>query len=328
MPEFRHHGFDHPPVGLMDVIRSSVVSDDAVIYIIDPIGSGLPPYDEIRQIDRSQLWIVINTHEPATYRWFDRLLAHLTQRCGISQDRIILHSSCLRDPESPLHLVGSIVDYATDIIGQLGKEIMPGIIKHHFVCLNRQHRWQRRVLVQMLQDQGLDKFGKISYLESPNPMVLDRVDVSWQDQRDIRHPDIKNAAINLITETAYEPEDPDTGSIQHHYRPALTEKTFKSIYMCQYPVWASAQYTVACYRDLGFDAFDDVIDHGYDLEPDPQKRLVLIADEIKRLTEISIIDWSGRRERHLDRFRANLDQLIWYNLNHQSELDKWNRIFH
>lgn len=326
MPEFRYHGFESPPVGLIDVIQSSTVNKDAVIYIIDPIGSGLPPYDELQQLNRDHLWVVINTHEPATYRWFDRLLDHLTQRCGIAWDRIILHSSCLYDPDSPIRLISSIVDYATDIVSQLGNEIAPGTIKHHFVCLNRQHRWQRKSIVQLLQQRGLDQFGKISYLTETRAMVLDRSEVSWDEQRDISHPDIKNAAINIITETGYEPEY-QSGSIVHHYRPAITEKTFKSIYLCQYPVWVSAQYTVGCYRDLGFDAFDDIVDHGYDSESDPRKRLELVIAEIERLTKISTADWESIRQKHLDRFRSNLNRLVWYNLNHRSELPKWNQIF-
>lgn len=325
MPKFRHHGFEFPPVGLMAVISQSSVPTSSLIYIIDPIGADLPPLEDLKSLSKND-WVVINTHEPASHLWFDRLISYLTQKCDIDYSRIILHSSCLEDPDSPIKLVGSIVDYATDIVSQLGKELLPGNITHHYVCLNRQRRWQRQEIVNLLRSRNIDRMGQMSYLESSTPIILDLSDVDWINQRSIEHPSIKNAAINLITETAYEPID-DTRPIQHHYCPSLTEKTFKSMYLCQFPVWVAPKNTVKHYRDLGFDAFDDIIDHTYDRESDPKKRLELIADEMTRLVNLDLSVWQDLRDQSIERFRTNLDNLIWYSYNHASELPAWNRIF-
>lgn len=326
MPEFRCHGFGYPPVGLMDVIKQSSTAPDSIFYLIDAIGAGLPPEQELKEIDKGRLWVVINTHEPASYRWFDRLLAHLTDKCGIDPQRIILHSSCVDDPASPILSVASPVDYATDIIRQLGKALFPGEITHHYICLNRQHRWQRKLLIDLLKSKKLDRFGHISYLDAPDPIILDMPDVNWQDQRKTDHPFIKNAAFNIITETAYEPKK-SQDIIENHYRPSLTEKTFKPIYLCQFPIWVSAQGTVDYYRDLGFDAFDDIIDHSYDGEPDPMDRIDFIIKEIDRLVQISLEEWRKTRILCQDRFQKNLDRLIYFGQGHLWELPKWNQIF-
>lgn len=326
MIDFKCYGFSTRPVGLMDVISGSEIPKDSTVYIIEPIGLKEPPYQEIAAADKAKTWIVIYSHEPATERWFDRLILNLTQACSISKNRIILHTSCLQDPGSSLSLIGTIVDYATDIVSCLGKDPYVNAITHHYVCLNRQHKWQRLALIKMLQDQDLDKFGKISYLQSSTPLVLDTPDASWQEQRRIDHPAISGAVVNVITETSYEAEIAN-GSPTSHYRPCLTEKTFKSMYLCQFPIWVAPQGMVQCFRDLGFDAFDDMIDHGYDTEPNPTVRLTKIVNEVRRVTEIDLDQWAVWRNQNYSRFRCNLDRLQWFSNNHMANLPLWNKAF-
>ena len=82
--------------------------------------------------------------------------------------------------------------------------------------------------------------------------------------------------INITTETNYE-----SPYIVH-----ITEKTFNPFNFYQIPIFVATYQHVKYLRDLyGFDMFDDLINHDYDNEIDNKKRLFMIVDEIKRLSE-------------------------------------------
>lgn len=331
--DVKYYGFNFPPVGLIDVLSHASAPTGSLFYILDPLNGVELPYQELVNHPKQKLFVIITTHEGASHRWFDCLIPKLID-CGVIKNHIILHSACLYDPDSPIAHIGSIVDYTTDIVSryQALTQIPTTVPTHHYVCLNRLHRWQRYRLVQQMLESGLDQFGSISYVESPNandprfPMVLDHAEVSWQQQRNIDHPSIQGALFNIITETAYEPM-PGSTEIDTHHRPGLTEKTFKAILLGQIPIFVSAQYTVQCYRDLGFDAFDDIVDHSYDLEHDPEKRLTQIIDQIKKITKLSHNGLFSYKKQLHNRFQKNLEQLRYYSNNHHAELPKWVKYF-
>ena len=99
------------------------------------------------------------------------------------------------------------------------------------------------------------------------------------------------------------------------------------MYLCQFPVWVAPQGMVQCVRDLGFDTFDDVIDHGYDTESNPTTRLSKIVKEIQRITKIELDQWHIWRNQNYSRFRYNLDKLQWFSNNHMANLPLWNKAF-
>jgi len=53
----------------------------------------------------------------------------------------------------------------------------------------------------------------------------------------------------------------------------ITEKTLMSIYAGTLPIWTGGWRLPDAMRDLGFDVFDDIIDHSYSSLPDPYQRL-------------------------------------------------------
>lgn len=339
MPEFRYHGFDHPPYGLMDVISLSDAPKDSIFYILDAIGN-TPPLDDILGLAKHNLYVIIHTHEGACHLWFNRLIRKLNETCHMPLERIILHSGCLYDPESPIKHVGSIVDYASNLATRYAgiKRIDETDPTYHYVCLNRLHRWQRYELVSKLLDLELSKYGKISYIETPHlydprfPIFLNQ-DLHHVDHAeriglcDIFDLDPQSGALfSIISETAYEPL-PGQQYYANHPRPGFTEKTYKSLYAGQIPIFLAAQYSVRCWRDLGFDVFDDVIDHGYDNETDPKRRIDLVAAQIEKITKFSLKDLTKIKQDLRRRLQANLDLFLHYSHNYRSELPKWNRIF-
>lgn len=70
-----------------------------------------------------------------------------------------------------------------------------------------------------------------------------------------------NSAVSLITESF--PLIPT---------PALTEKTVFAILGLTLPIWIAQQNSADCLKNLGFDIFEDIIDHSYQYEPNNIKR--------------------------------------------------------
>lgn len=334
MLTIKYFGFDHPPIGIIDILHELPFAIAPTVYIIDPLNQPEIPYQQIQQIEKQNFFVIINTHEGASHKWFDRLIPRLNQECEIPLDQIVLHSSCLDDPKSPIQHVGSIVDYASDIRSRYRDWKQPQLLvsRRHFVCMNRMHRWQRLDLVLKLLDAGLGQLGAISYIDATKvplkhrhrfPLVLDSTEVSWSQGHDMI-PDLAESAVNVITESSYEPE-PGSDFFETHHRPGFTEKTFKSIFLAQFPIWLAPSGTVGCYRDLGFDAFDDVIDHSYDLEPDPVRRIDLVFDQVQKISNLSLGQLDQMRRDRLDRFQNNFDRLDHYAFNHLAELPIWRK---
>jgi len=63
----------------------------------------------------------------------------------------------------------------------------------------------------------------------------------------------------------------------------ITEKTMKFINCRQIPIFLSTQGYVGFLRDLGFDVFDDFVNHSYDTEENQDLRIEMIVDELERL---------------------------------------------
>jgi hypothetical protein len=84
----------------------------------------------------------------------------------------------------------------------------------------------------------------------------------------------KNSYINIVTETNFEKNDIILTS----------EKSFIPLFFSQIPIiMASANHIKKMKDRYGFDFFDDIVDHSYDSELNPNKRFKMIIDEILRL---------------------------------------------
>jgi hypothetical protein len=82
---------------------------------------------------------------------------------------------------------------------------------------------------------------------------------------------------------------------------------------------------VACYRDLGFDVFDDIVDHGYDLEPDPIKRIGLVVDQIENIVQLDQL--AELKTKLTPRFEKNWQRLQHYAHNFSTEMPQWQTLF-
>jgi len=84
--------------------------------------------------------------------------------------------------------------------------------------------------------------------------------------------------------------------------PLLSEKTFKCLYVQQIPIFCAAAGTVSHLRDLGFDMFDDIVDHSkYDSITDWKQRIVAmhaVIDTVIDLDHDYILQCTQERRKH------------------------------
>jgi len=67
----------------------------------------------------------------------------------------------------------------------------------------------------------------------------------------------------------------------------FTEKTLNAIYACNFFILFSKNGTIQHLREIGFDVFDDIIDHKYDLIDNPLDRIITAIESNKKI----ITDW-------------------------------------
>jgi hypothetical protein len=103
----------------------------------------------------------------------------------------------------------------------------------------------------------------------------------------------------------------------------FTEKSAKPFLMSQMPLFIAAPGYVNQLRILGFDLFDDIIDHSYDREDNIFKRCDMVFDELKRLTELHTLEsWNALIHTQLThRFHKNF--MLLKELGNDSSLVQW-----
>jgi len=85
----------------------------------------------------------------------------------------------------------------------------------------------------------------------------------------------------------------------------LSEKTFKPIVFKHPFILVAPAYTLKILKEIGYKTFSPWIDESYDNETDESARLLMIAKEIKRLCELSLLE--------LTDFLNNVKEICNYN---------------
>jgi len=118
----------------------------------------------------------------------------------------------------------------------------------------------------------------------------------------------KETFVELISETLY---DTETGIV--------TEKFLNSVYGYNFPIIISTPFTVNYLRNIGFDMFDDIIDHSYDVIIDPCERMAQLIDmniDILCNADIAKEKWISAKSRfdHNLNFAKNKMYTVYYDL--------------
>lgn len=121
------------------------------------------------------------------------------------------------------------------------------------------------------------------------PILLDGNTNNGDDYHLMSDTRVFDCLINLVAETSDQIyNNADIG----YNTQFITEKTFKAFAWHQIPVWSAVPGTVQRVRELGFDVFDDWIDHRYDLIDDYTTRLDMClnstVDLVKQIQSIGV----------------------------------------
>jgi hypothetical protein len=157
-----------------------------------------------------------------------------------------------------------------------------------FLCIMRRRSEQRSRFLKKLLDTFDQSQCRLSYASMIDyqafddiaqvsiPMLLDGP-TPGNEQHLARDPRIFNCLVNVIAETSCQETEGDCWSSSF-----ITEKTFKCFGWRQVPIWFASPGLVQAVRSLGFDVFDDLIDHdSYDLIHDPVERMACVIENLE-----------------------------------------------
>ena len=152
----------------------------------------------------------------------------------------------------------------------------------------------------MLKDLTDTNFGEVDSTVTEwitkVPYTLDASDNVLNKWGDVTYDAILAADIHLLIETHYDlfyyVPTQDRVYKRSLAPSSITEKTNKPIACCKPFIAFSTPYFLEDVRQLGFETFSPYINESYDLETDNQKRLNMIVDEIKRITNLSADEYS------------------------------------
>ena len=130
----------------------------------------------------------------------------------------------------------------------------------------------------------------------PYPMYVEGTSVSEQEQHNPDHNLFYTAPVQLVVETSNETDRLSWRSI------FVTEKSYKVFGWHQFPIWYAVSGLVGKIRDMGFDLFDDLIDHSYDNDSDPITRMNRVVAEAHRFSNLDTVEL---RQTHWNRLESN-----------------------
>jgi hypothetical protein len=149
----------------------------------------------------------------------------------------------------------------------------------------------------ILQDNGLGTWQE-ELLDTESKLSLDakiRVEKNIRELKDGLIIDADNPPGHASANTGIEEISMHTSALWHlvtetvfyDNKKHLTEKIFKPITAKRPFVLVGAQGNLAYLKSYGFKTFDRWIDESYDDEPDPDKRILLIIEQVEKLCSMS-----------------------------------------
>lgn len=119
----------------------------------------------------------------------------------------------------------------------------------------------------------------------------------------------ENTYFSVISETTFYYKEREENSR------FITEKTFKSIFMKHPFILVSIPRSLEVLKELGYKTFSPWINESYDLEEDDNTRMLMIVDEIERLSNLS--------DRDLENFLIATKEICLYNYNNLKNKNKF-----
>ena len=151
---------------------------------------------------------------------------------------------------------------------------------------------------------GLDQYRDV--VGCNLPLLVDGILTDRIKEFDVANPTFHSCLFNIVAETSSQSEA--------NWRSVfLTEKTWKAIMQRQIPIWFGVPGLVEHVRSLGFDTFDDILDHQYDAIQDEAQRHQSVFDLIDQVnSQYSLADCQTLRQQLRPRLETNFEQLLEY----------------
>jgi hypothetical protein len=199
------------------------------------------------------------------------------------------------------------------------------VLDRKFLCLLRRPTLNRAYLARFFLDHigldtvrmsfgsgaqgGLDQYRDVVGVNLP--LLVDGVLTDRVQEFDISNSQFHSCLFNIAAETSSQTEycanTPQWRSV------FLTEKTWKAIMQRQISIWYGVPGLVKHVRELGFDTFDDILDHQYDNILDEAQRHQSVFDLIVQLNDrYSLADCQTLRQQLQPRLEANFKKLLEY----------------
>ena len=134
----------------------------------------------------------------------------------------------------------------------------------------------------------------------PYPMYVENDRSGEAEQYNPEHNLFYTAPVQLIVETS---NQTDSLSWRNVF---ITEKSYKTFAWYQFPIWYAVPGLVEKIREQGFDVFDDIIDHSYDYDTDPNTRMDKVVAEAHRFSNLDTV---ALRQTHWQRLENNAQQV-------------------
>ena len=195
-------------------------------------------------------------------------------------------------------------------------------IDRKFLCLMRMPSVSRATIAQSLQDVSSIRmsFGSMCqpsfmteyqdlFSEVELPIVIDGIiDRATNNIEHVQtNPVFHSCLFNLVVESS---NQTDVGIWRSRF---ITEKSFKAFGLRQIPLWFAVPGHVKEVRKLGFDMFDDIVDHSYDMIENQQQRFNTVIQQIHKLDrEFDIGQCQTLRRKIVDRLHKNFELLEYH----------------
>ena len=284
-----------------------------------------------KNLNKKFILLIDAFSEAPTYRYNFKNsgLDYIVEHTNLELNDIIILSGAYHQYNDPVKFCfcHGAMSYSAIMLENTTYDIEPN---YHFVSLARLAKWHRIVASISIIERDLEKYGNLSlgcgYDKTPMdnyflkhklfkkyhdkfPMYIDEeILVNGNLEKKLNkfkqtNEKISHAFVNFVMESAYE-NIYDSWNV-----PFITEKSIKPFAWGQVPIFLNFSNSLYKLRELGFDLFDDIIDHSYDFEPNKLTRIKLVVDQLEKICQWSLDDCRKFKKENMHRFEKNRQTL-------------------
>lgn len=212
-----------------------------------------------------------------------------------------------------------------------------------FLCLMGNRAWHKYWILQKIYDMELYPMSYLSFLDryksATNPYHYNDFKEKYSGNTDFVDDIYNNKKVIELDKTKEEITKNDNSHAEWIYKDTsislvaetdanssknalfVTEKTYKPLANCHFAIWIAHPGVVQFVRNLGFDVFDDIIDHRYDTIDNDTERFAYALQSLKSFL-YNIPQNSHKRQELNQRLKNNQEKFLNYKLK-ESEIEKW-----